>query len=88
MLKRIAVLVIIPVVLAAMGFGGRMVMERSWDELVDYQSPYTPRAGAERRQNYELRRALVAPLAAIVVKVITDRIPLARPRRARTGDAS
>jgi hypothetical protein len=40
-LKRIAVLVVIPLVLAAMGFGGRMVMERSWDELVNYQSPYT-----------------------------------------------
>jgi len=41
MVKRIAVLVVIPLLLAAMGFGSRIVMERSWDELVDYQSRYT-----------------------------------------------
>ncbi len=41
MLRRIAVLVVIPLALAVMGFGGRMVMERSWDELVNHQSPYT-----------------------------------------------
>ncbi|TKJ30021.1 MAG: hypothetical protein CEE40_06335 [Chloroflexi bacterium B3_Chlor] len=39
--KRIAVLVVIPLLLAAMGFGSQKVMEHSWDELVDYQSPYT-----------------------------------------------
>jgi hypothetical protein len=41
MLKRIALLVVIPLLLVAVGFGGRMVMEHSWDELVDYQSRYT-----------------------------------------------
>ena len=40
MLKRIAVLVVILLVLVAIGFGGRMVMEHSWDALVDYQSRY------------------------------------------------
>jgi len=32
--------------------------------------------------------ALVAPLIAMAAKVITDRIPFGRARRARTGDAS
>jgi len=41
MSKRIAVLVVIPLLLAAMGFGGRMLMESSFDKLVAYQSPYT-----------------------------------------------
>lgn len=41
MLKRIAVLVVIPLLLVAMGFGGRMLMESSFDALVAYQSPYT-----------------------------------------------
>ncbi|MGB3906513.1 MAG: alkaline phosphatase family protein [Anaerolineae bacterium] len=39
--KRIAVLAVIPLLLAAMGYGGQKVMEQSWDELVNYQSPYT-----------------------------------------------
>ena len=39
--KRIAVLVVIPLLLAAMGFGGWMLMESSFDKLVAYQSPYT-----------------------------------------------
>jgi len=41
MAKRIAVLVIIPLAVAALGFGAQMVMEHSWDELVAYQSQYT-----------------------------------------------
>lgn len=41
MAKRIVVLVVIPLVLAVMGYGGQKVMERSWDRLVDYQSRYT-----------------------------------------------
>lgn len=41
MAKRIAVLVVIPVVLALLGFGGQKIMQHSWDELVKYQSPYT-----------------------------------------------
>jgi len=41
MLKRIAVLVVIPLLLVVIGFASRMVMEHSWDELVDYQSRYT-----------------------------------------------
>jgi len=39
--KRIAVLVAIPLVLAALGFAGQTVMEHSWDELVAYESQYT-----------------------------------------------
>lgn len=41
MAKRIALLVAIPLVLAALGFAGQKVMERSWDELVAYESQYT-----------------------------------------------
>jgi hypothetical protein len=41
MAKRIAVMVVIPVVLALLGFGGQKIMERSWDELVGYESLYT-----------------------------------------------
>jgi hypothetical protein len=41
MAKRIAVLVLIPLFLAAIGFGGQKVMESGWDAMVDYQSPYT-----------------------------------------------
>jgi hypothetical protein len=40
MFKRIGVLAIVPLLLAALGFGGRTLMEHSWDELVDYQSQY------------------------------------------------
>jgi hypothetical protein len=40
MLKRIGGLAIIPLLLTAMGFGGRMMVEHSWDELVEYQSQY------------------------------------------------
>ena len=41
MAKRIAVLVVIPLLLAAIGFGGQKIMESGWDAMVDYQSPYT-----------------------------------------------
>jgi hypothetical protein len=41
MAKKIAVLVVIPVLLAVLGFGGQKIMERSWNELVAYASPYT-----------------------------------------------
>jgi hypothetical protein len=41
MAKRLAVLVVIPLLLAAIGFGGQKVMESSWDAMVDYRSPYT-----------------------------------------------
>jgi len=41
MIRKIVVLAIMPLLLALMGYGGRMVMEHSWDELVNYQSPYT-----------------------------------------------
>ncbi len=41
MAKRIAVLVIVPLLLAVMGFGGQKIMQHSWDGLVDYQSSYT-----------------------------------------------
>ncbi len=41
MLRRIVGLAVIPVLLALVGYGGRMVMEHSWDELVDYRSPFT-----------------------------------------------
>ncbi|MDH4207648.1 MAG: hypothetical protein OEV76_02125, partial [Anaerolineae bacterium] len=40
MAKRIAVLVVIPLVLAVLGYGGQMTMQRSWDGLVAYQTPY------------------------------------------------
>jgi hypothetical protein len=39
--KRIAVMVVIPVVLALLGFGGQKVMQSSWNEMVAYESPYT-----------------------------------------------
>ncbi len=41
MIKRIAILVVIPLVLAVMGYGGQKVMEYSWDKLVAYESHYT-----------------------------------------------
>ncbi len=41
MAKRIAILVVIPLVLAVIGFGAQKVMEYSWNGLVAYQSPYT-----------------------------------------------
>jgi hypothetical protein len=41
MAKRITVLVLIPVLLAAIGFGGQKIMEQGWDAMVNYQSPYT-----------------------------------------------
>lgn len=41
MIRRIVALAAIPVLLALMGYGGRMVMEHSWDELENYDSPYT-----------------------------------------------
>ena len=51
MLKRIALLAVIPLLLLATGFGGRMVMAHSWDELVKYQSRYTnPLPGGEERE--------------------------------------
>ena len=34
MAERIAVLVVIPVVLAVLGFGGQKIMQRSWDGMV------------------------------------------------------
>lgn len=40
MAKRIAVLMVIPVVLAMLGFGGQKIMQRSWDGMVAYQTPY------------------------------------------------
>ena len=40
MAKRIAVLVVIPVVLAVLGVGGQKIMQRSWDGGVAYQTPY------------------------------------------------
>jgi len=40
MAKRIAVLVIVPLVLAVLGFGGQRIMQRSWDGMVAYQTPY------------------------------------------------
>ena len=41
MAKKTAILVVIPLLLAVMGFGGQKVMQRSWDGMVDYQSQYT-----------------------------------------------
>lgn len=41
MAKRIAILVVIPLVLAVIGFGAQKVMEYSWNGLVAYQSSYT-----------------------------------------------
>ena len=40
MAKRIAVLVVVPLVLAVLGFGGQQIMQRSWDGLVAYQTHY------------------------------------------------
>ncbi len=48
MAKRLALLVIIPLVLAAVGFAGQKVMENGWDAMVAYQSPYTDALPAGR----------------------------------------
>nr|NIN67846.1 hypothetical protein [Anaerolineae bacterium]NIN97927.1 hypothetical protein [Anaerolineae bacterium]NIQ80901.1 hypothetical protein [Anaerolineae bacterium] len=42
MAKRIALLVVIPLLLAVLGFAAQKVMERSWDALVDYRPPWLP----------------------------------------------
>jgi hypothetical protein len=42
MARRIALLVVIPLLLAVLGFAAQKVMERSWDALVDYQPPWLP----------------------------------------------
>jgi hypothetical protein len=63
MAKRIAVLVVIPLVLAMLGFGGQKIMQRSWDGMVDYQSSY--RAALPSGQGGE-------PLTDQVVIVLQD----------------
>jgi hypothetical protein len=40
MAKRMTVLVVVPLVLAVLGFGGQQIMQRSWDGMVAYQTQY------------------------------------------------
>jgi hypothetical protein len=67
MAKRIAVLVVVPLVLAVLGFGGQQIMQRSWDGMVAYQTQYAaPLPAGQGRE----------PLTDQVVIVLQDGLRL------------
>ncbi len=75
MAKRLAVLVVIPLLLAAIGFGGQKIMESGWGAMVDYQSPYTAALPAGQGG---------APVTDQVVIVLQDGLRLDTSRELET----
>ncbi|MFQ6013892.1 MAG: alkaline phosphatase family protein [Anaerolineae bacterium] len=41
MIRKVAVLAVVVIILAALGYGGQALAVYSWDQVVEYKSPYT-----------------------------------------------